>query len=51
MDLPRVEGERELVGPCEAVTGDLVHPAENFTLCQRPPQVGHYRDGVEAGVV
>lgn len=39
--VPRVERERQLVGPGEAVTGDLLHPAEYFTLCQGPPQIGH----------
>lgn len=39
--VPGVERERELVGACEAVTGDLIHPAEYFTLRQGPPQIGH----------
>lgn len=39
--IPRVERKRELVSPCEAVTSDLLHPAENFTLRQGPPQIGH----------
>lgn len=39
--VPRVERERQPVRPREAMTGDLLHPAEDFTLCQRPPQIGH----------
>lgn len=40
-DIPWVERERKLVGPSEAVASDLLHPAEYFTLCQGPPQIGH----------
>lgn len=40
-DVPGVEREWELVGAREAMTSDLLHPAENFTLCQGPPQMGH----------
>lgn len=39
--IPWVERERELVGPREAVTSDLLHPSEYFTLCQGSPQIGH----------
>lgn len=40
-EIPRVERERQLVGPVEAVTSNLLHPSEYFTLCQGPPKIGH----------
>lgn len=40
-DAPGVEREGQLVRPVEAVTRDLLHPAQDFTLGQGPPQMGH----------
>lgn len=40
-DVPGVEREGQLVRSVEAVTGDLLHPAQNFTLGQGPPQMSH----------
>lgn len=41
VDIPWIERERELVGSCEAMTCDLLHPSQDFTLLQGPPQISH----------